>query len=341
MTVNNQQEMIFNTNKPKFIDLFAGIGGFRIGFEKAGYECVFSSEIDDDCREVYKNNFKDVPFGDITLIDTKKIPNFDILLAGFPCQPFSICGKKRGFEDIRGNLFFDICRIAYEKKPQVIVLENVKHLIHHDKGKTLSTILQKLEELQYTVSFELLNSKDFGLPQNRERIVIIASSKSIKFDFNLLEKKSPVKLESFLDQNDYFDYLPKNEYTLLKKYTVQKTGLIFVGYRNKNIWKTGIRPNTEHLSRVHRQPNRIYSVKGTHPTLPSQETSGRFFIYLPEQNEVRKLTISECYRIMGFPEKFQKSKSISAQYKQIGNSVCIPMIEAIAQQIKKQKLIRV
>lgn len=120
-----------------------------------------------------------------------------------------------------------------------------------------------------------------------------------------------MKLENFLDTNNNFEFLPKNEYTILEKYTIQKTGLIFVGYRNKNTWKTGVRPNTEHLSRVHRQPNRIYSIKGTHPTLPSQETSGRFFIYLPEKNKVRKLTISECYRIMGFPENFKKPKEMS------------------------------
>lgn len=148
-----------------------------------------------------------------------------------------------------------------------------------------------------------------------------------------------VKLKHFLDKKNNFEYLNKEEYTILEKYTVQKTGLIFIGYRNKNIWKKGIRPNTEHLSRVHRQPNRIYSVEGTHPTLPSQESSGRFFIYLPEENKVRKLTINECYRIMGFPDDFEKSDVLSDQYKQIGNSVCIPMIEEIAREIKNQGLL--
>lgn len=325
--------------KPKFIDLFAGIGGFRMGFENAGFECVFSSEKDEDCQRVYQNNFNEEPFPDVTLIDPSTLPTFDILLAGFPCQPFSICGKKQGFDDTRGTLFFDICRILSEKKPSVVVLENVKHLLHHDDGNTLSTILETLKNLGYQVSFRVLNSKDFGVPQNRERIIIVGHFFGKTFNFDMLKKTPMVKLRNFLDTTGEFEYLSPDEYTILDKYTVQKTGLIFIGYRNKNIWKKGIRENTEHLSRVHRQPNRIYSIDGTHPTLPSQESSGRFFIYIPEEKKVRKLTLNECYRIMGFPENFKRSNSIAAQYNQIGNSVCIPMMTEIALQIKEQGLI--
>ncbi len=322
----------------KFIDLFAGIGGFRKGFEDAGFKCVFTSEINPQCQQVYEANFGEKPSGDITTINPIDIPDFDILLGGFPCQPFSISGKKMGFEDTRGTLFFDICRIIEEKKPSVIVLENVKHLIHHDKKRTFKTILKALMNLGYNVNHKILNAKDFGLPQNRERIFIIAT-KNHYFDFTKLKRKKKTVLRDFLDKEGDFEFIDKSEYTLIDTPKNQESGLIFVGHRNKNIWKKGIRENTEHLSRVHRQPNRIYSVDGTHPTIPSQETAGRFFIYIPELDAVRKLTINECYKIMGFPPDFIKHPNTGEQYKQIGNSVAITVIRAIAESIKEQKLL--
>lgn len=318
----------------KFIDLFAGIGGFRLAFENAGLQCVFSCEVNKHCREVYTNNFKEIPFGDIQELNPEEIADFDVLVAGFPCQPFSICGKKRGFEDTRGTLFFDICRIIEIKQPKVIVLENVKHLIHHGTGNTLKVILASLRDLGYNVTYKILNAKDFGLPQHRERIFIIGT-KGKEFNFSNLKTKVTPKLRDFLDEGDDFEFLDKSEYTLIDSPRRQDSGLLFVGYRNKGIWKTGIRPNTEHLSRVHRQPNRIYSIDGTHPTLPSQETSGRFFIYIPEQDRVRKLSLKECYRIMGFPESFKSHGNVSESYKQIGNSICVPVAEAIAKEIFK------
>lgn len=319
----------------RFIDLFAGIGGFRMGFEKAGYKCVFSCEINQRCREVYSNNYQEIPWGDIREIHPQSLPDFDVLLAGFPCQPFSICGKKQGFEDTRGTLFFEICKIIAAKQPQVVVLENVKHLIHHDRGQTLRVIIQSLQNLNYHVNYQLLNAKDFGLPQNRERIIIMAA-KNRPFNFANFREKSPPALRYFLDQTGDFEFLSADEYTLIKEPKKQASGLIFVGYRNKGKWKTGVRPNTEHLSRVHRQTNRIYSIDGVHPTLPSQETSGRFFIYIPETNRVRKMTIRECYRIMGFPKTFKIDPNLGESYKQIGNSVPVPMVEAIAQEIIQQ-----
>lgn len=322
----------------KFIDLFAGIGGFRTGFEKEGFKCVFSCEIDKDCQKVYFENYGEKAEPDITQIDEKAIPDFDILLGGFPCQPFSISGKKKGFEDTRGTLFFDICKIIKEKNPSVVVLENVKHIIHHDQGNTIRVIISTLEDLGYITEMKVLNSKDFGLPQNRERIFIIAS-KNKSFDFSKLEKKSSLPLRHFLDKEGDFEYLSKDEYTLIENPKKQPSGLIFVGYRNKNIWKKGVRPNTLHLSRVHRQPNRIYSIDGYHPTIPSQETSGRFFIYIPEEDKVRKLTINECYRIMGFKDNFIKSSSNAERYKQIGNSVAINVIQELAKNIKEQGLL--
>lgn len=322
-----------------FIDLFAGIGGFRLAFEKAGYQCVYSCEINPACQEVYSQNFGDKPDNDVTKINHKNLSNFNVLTAGFPCQPFSICGKKEGFEDTRGTLFFNICEIIEAKKPDVIVLENVKHLIHHDQGKTLKIILLSLQNLGYQVTYKLLNAKDFSLPQNRERIIIIGTRKGLNsFNFDLLNIQQKVpKLSDFLDKKGNFEYLNPNEYTLIEYPTIQASGLIFIGYRNnKTIRKKGVRLNTYHLSRVHRQPNRIYSADGVHPTLSSQETSGRFFIYIPKENTVRKLTIQECYNIMGFPETFKMHSNLGECYKQIGNSIPIPMIYEIAKQLKEQ-----
>lgn len=316
-----------------FIDLFAGIGGFRLGLETAGGKCVFSSEIDKHCQSTYKDNFGKFPEGDISKIDANTIPDFDLLSAGFPCQPFSISGRQRGFDDIRGTLFFEILRIAKEKRPKVLLLENVKHLLHHDEGNTFKVMIERLKELNYFVSWEVLNASDFGVPQNRERIIIIASLEK-EFDFSNIQKKKKVIMEDFLDKEGDFEYLDEDEYTLLEDTTVQKSGLIFAGYRNKNIRKVGVRPNTEHLSRVHKQPNRIYSAKGVHPTLPSQEISGRFFILV--NGKVRKLTINECFRFMGFPENFKKSSPLAELYRQIGNSVCVPKVETLGKEIINQ-----
>ena len=319
----------------QFIDLFCGIGGIRLGLEQAGFHCTFSSDINTECQRTYAENFGDVPYGDIYEIDAAIVPNHSILTAGFPCQPFSICGKMGGFEDTRGTLFFEICRIIEAKQPNVVLLENVKHLMYHDKKRTFATILASLNELGYYTEWKVLNAAEYGVPQNRERIIIIAS-KNKPFDFSKIEKQLPKPvLLPFLDTEGNFEYM-KDSYTLIENPKVQeKSGLIFVGHRNKPIRKVGVRPGTEHLSRVHKQPNRIYSAMGIHPTLPSQETSGRFWILTPD-NEVRKLTINECFRIMGFPNNFKRPSSIGEQYKQIGNSVCVPMIHAVAKEIKNQ-----
>lgn len=325
----------------KFIDLFCGIGGFRIGFERNGGKCVFSSDFNEHVQKTYELNFGEKPFGDITKVNPKSIPNFDVLLGGFPCQPFSISGKKLGFEDTRGTLFFDICRIIKEKTPKVIVLENVQHLINHNKKRTFKVILQTIKDLGYNVNFKILNSIDFGVPQNRERIFIIGTKYGF-FDFELMKSQKSKPLKYFLDKKGDFEYLGKSEYTLLDESLIKKqkdSGLIFCGYRNKNGFQKGIRPNSLHLNRVHRQPNRIYSVEGYHPTIPSQETSGRFFIYLPLEDKVRKLTLNECYRIMGFPDDYIKSPNVGERYKQIGNSVCVNITEKISKQIIDQGLL--
>lgn len=317
-----------------FIDLFAGIGGFRIPMQELNGKCVFTSEFNYWAQRSYEHNFGEVPFGDITKLDLNIVPKHEVLTAGFPCQPFSISGKMKGFEDTRGTLIYNVFQIIEKRLPKVVFLENVKHLIHHDKGNTLKTILKDLEQLGYKTSWKLLNASDFGVPQNRERIIIIGH-KTNKFDFSKLKTKPKPILKDFLDQDVNFEYL-NEPYTILTDYKVQESGLIFIGHRNKLIRKAGVRPGTEHLSRVHKQPNRIYSTEGLHPALPSQESSGRFWIY--DKGDVRKLTINECYKIMGFPEKFIKIDNLGESYRQIGNSVCIPMIKEISKQIKAQLL---
>ena len=327
------------SGKMEFIDLFAGIGGIRIALERNGFNCVFSSEWDKDCADTYEANFRERPNGDITKINEKEIPDHHILAGGFPCQAFSSAGLQKGFEDTRGTLFFDILRIVKERKPEIILLENVKNLKYHDKGNTLKIIIKHLEELDYFVKWDILNAKDFGVPQNRERIIVIAS-KTKPFNFRKIEKiNNEIKIKDILeDENDDMKFLEGAEYTLINKEHIKKqpSGLIFVGYRNKPIRKRGARPNTEHLSRVHKQCNRIYSSDGTHPTISSSELAGRYHIL--NNGKVRKLTINECYRLMGFPDDFKKVDSNGGRYKQIGNSVAIPMIEAVVKEIKRQLL---
>ena len=319
----------------RFIDLFCGIGGIRLGMEKAGFTCVFSCDINDECKKTYRANFDEMPYGDIAEITAAELPQYDVLCAGFPCQPFSASGKLKGFEDARGTVFFDICRIVQETTPKVILLENVKNLIYHDKRRTLAIILEKLTELGYNHKWRLLNAIDFGVPQNRERIIIVAT-RSVAFDFDKVRIANRTVLDDFLDEDGDFDYLDANEFTVIDNpITQKKSGLCFVGYRNKPIRKAGVRPGTEHLSRVHRQTNRIHSTAGTIPTLTSQETSGRYFVMQPN-GRVRKLTLDECFRIMGFPEDFKRISVTTEQYRQMGNSVCIPMISAIADSIKEQ-----
>lgn len=318
-----------------FIDLFAGIGGFRLGLQAVGGRCLFSSEINEAAQEVYDENYGERPHGDITLAEVQEqVPGkFDVLAAGFPCQPFSISGKMRGFQDTRGTLIYEVFKLLDAHQPPVVLLENVKHLRYHDGGKTLRVILDVLTSLGYQASCEVLNAVNFGVPQNRERLIIVGI-RGMRFDFfNLRHKRMAPVLEDFLDSQGPFEYL-EEPFTLIDSPHQQPSGLIFAGYRNKAIRKRGVRPDTLERSRVHKQPNRIYDAHGVHPALPSQETSGRFWILVDGQ--VRKLTLNECYRIMGFPSEFRRAKAVSEQYRQIGNSVCVPMVEAIMGEILKQ-----
>lgn len=320
-----------------FIDLFCGIGGFRLALESLGAQCVFSAEINPHACQMYEANFADNPYCDITKLESKSIPDFDILCAGFPCQAFSKAGKQKGFEDARGTLFFDICRIAEEKKPKVLLLENVKNLKSHDSGNTFKVIQDTIQNLGYQLSYQILSARHFSVHQHRERIILVAirNDLALTFDFSHIQLSFISSMRDFLDV-DKHSYLSPDEYTLLenKHLKVQSSGLIFCGYRNKNMRINGVLPGTSHLSRSHKQFNRIYHINGIHPTLSSQEASGRYFIY--DGVGVRKLTLAECYRFMGFPETFIKLGSQANLYARIGNSVCVPMIKAVYLEIIRQ-----
>lgn len=319
----------------RFIDLFAGIGGFRLGFEQAGFQCVFSSEVDKACRDVYESNFGDCPCGDIREVVAEQIPDFDVLCAGFPCQPFSKSGLLRGFDDVRGTLFYEILRIVKIKNPSAVVLENVANLLRHDSGKTFEVIKRLLVEQGYSFSYALLNSKDFGLAQNRERLVMVALRNSV-FDFDkVVRVKESVYLRDILDGQPNEPYLEKGTYTLLGAEQVHNSmnGLRFCGYLNKNVRNRGVNQEMLHLSRTHRQSNRIYSADGLCPTLVSSDSCGRYYIHISESDAVRKLTVSEWYKLMGFPVDFTYSTVKGTAFKQCGNSVAVPMIRAVAESL--------
>lgn len=320
----------------RFIDLFAGIGGFRLGFERAGFKCVYSCEIDEKAATVYEKNFGDNPLGDITKIKGPELPEFEILLAGFSCQPFSIAGERKGFSDKeRGTLFFDILRIVQAKKPKVIVLENVKNLLSIDSGESFKLIKRSLEKEDYIVTYKVLNAKDFGVAQNRERLIIVATLRGVgSFNFNQLNKMDTIKLKDILKKDGEMEYLSTHEYTIIESPKVQKTGIIFSGYlKDKNLRSRGVDQSKVHLSRVHKQFNRIYSEDGIMCTLMAQESSGRYWVQTTKG--VRKLTRDECKLLMGFPEEFIIEGNQKDYYRFIGNSIVVPMVEEIAKVIKE------
>lgn len=294
----------------KFIDLFAGIGGIRLGFEDVFDECVFSSEWDKYAQITYEANFGDKPSGDITKIDEKEIPNFDILLAGFPCQPFSSVGLKRGFEDTRGTLFFNIAKIINYHKPKVVFLENVKGLKSNNNGSTFKTIINALEEMGYSVYSKVLNAKDFSVPQNRERIYIVAFLDDVDFSF-------PEPFFKEVKVIDILEYPVGDEFyfTKLKNYEKMKAGVT----KSHSIyqWTRG---------------GVVQLKSGLCPTLKASQGD---IPLVKDEKDIRKLTPRECARLQGIPDSFVFPVSNAQAYKQIGNSVCIPVIRALAEQIKK------
>lgn len=331
----------------KFIDLFCGIGGFHSAIRNVleNSECVYACDIDANARETYKTNYGIEPDLDIKKVDVKKIPNFDMLCGGFPCQSFSVAQWKddKGFDDPRGTLFFDILKIIDEHNPSIVLLENVANLVRFDKGQALKVIVSSLVDRGYFVSYEILNAKDFGIPQNRERVYFVATKEKIFDMSNLKQRTSTVTLQQILDNNIPDDaWFTPEQFTLLETTQVKsqdKSGLRFVGYVNGALRKKGAVENTEHLSRVHRQINRIYSSNGTHPTLSASETSGRYCIFDENKKKVRKLTLNECYKLMSFPETFTKHTNSGHAYHQIGNSVCVKVVESIIQELVNQEFL--
>ena len=294
-----------------FIDLFAGIGGFRLALESLGANCVYSCEWEKNAQETYKANFGDTPDGDITKVNEKNIPDHDILCAGFPCQAFSISGKKRGFADTRGTLFFDVARIVREKKPKAVIMENVKNLVTHDSGSTFQTIINTMKHIGYNVYHQILNPTEYGIPQKRERVYIVAIRKDIDTKRFRFPEPNGIRrhVEDILDQPLESD----NDST---PYSDNPIRVDTVGHG--------------------RQGERIYSVKGTAITLSANgggmfaNTGGYMINGVP-----RKLTITEAARLMGFPEDFKFIASAHQTYKQIGNAVIVDMIQLIAMQVSK------
>ena len=295
--------------KFRFIDLFAGIGGIRLGFESVGGKCVFSSESDKYAQDTYEANFGERPHGDITQIKPQTIPEHDILLAGFPCQAFSICGDQQGFLDTRGTLFFNIEEILRIKRPYAFLLENVKNLKSHDKGRTFKTIISHLENLGYYIHHTVLNSLDFGIPQKRERTFIVGFRDNIKFSFPKPLDTKP-NLASIIENDCEVDerYFASS--------TIRKNRLAKVkqNYPTPSIWHENKSGNISALE---------YSCA---------LRAGASYNYLLV-NGIRRLTPKELLRLQGFPDDFKIVVPYTQIRKQTGNSVTIPVIKAVARQM--------
>ncbi len=292
----------------KFIDLFCGIGGFRLAIERAfqnteyQVECVFSSDIDSSARETYEANFGDIPSGDITKISEYNIPDFDVLLAGFPCQPFSIIGDGMGFDDIRGTLFFDIARILKEKRPRAFVLENVKQLVSHDEGKSLKRIIRTLEKMGYAVDFRVLNALDYGLPQKRERVFIVGILDGGFFSW-------PAKLAKYTPLSKILEKDVDPKFYASERIT-QKRHAQHVAQHHPSIW---------HENKAGNICSYPYSCA---------LRAGASYNYLLVNGD-RRLTPREMLRLQGFPDTFKVVVSDGEIRKQAGNSLPVNAAAAV------------
>ncbi len=317
----------FDIKKAKFIDLFAGIGGFRIALESFGLQSVYTSEWDKYAQITFKENFGEIPDGDITKVNESDIPSHNILCAGFPCQAFSISGKQRGFEDTRGTLFFDIARIAKHHKPEVLFLENVKNFEKHNNGETLNVIKKTLDEIGYNVFHKVINASQYGAPTARKRIYFVCFRKDLginNYSFPLPTNKH-IKLKDFLEPD-------KNT----KKYIIERDDIkihntkiaqdIFNNYPLKPIRVGTLNGGG--------QGERIYSDLGHAVTFSAYgggagSKTGAYLI----NNKVRKLSPRECARVMGFPEDFKIPVPDTQAYKQFGNSVVVPVLKKVFEKI--------
>ena len=307
-----------------FIDLFAGLGGFRLALESLGARCVYSSEWDKQAQNVYQENFGERPNGDITQVDEKSIPDHDICCAGFPCQAFSISGKMRGFEDSRGTLFFDVARIVKEKKSKVVFMENVRNFARHDGGRTIKVVQNTMEGLGYSFNWKVLSALDYGVPQRRERVYMVCFRKDL-FDGTDFEFPKPFPLtrhvEDFLledspetaalyDERYPMTFNPKKK----DKYSAKAIKLAIVN-------KGG-------------QGERVYSTKGIAVTLSAYgggvfAKTGGYLV----NGRPRRLHPRECARLMGYPDSYKMSKRPNQAYKQFGNSVVVDVLQYIGLQI--------
>jgi DNA (cytosine-5)-methyltransferase 1 len=298
-----------------FIDLFAGVGGMRLGFESAGGKCVFSSEWDPNCQKTYEANFGVLPDGDITQIEVDEVPPCDVILAGFPCQPFSSIGKRAGFEHpTQGTLFYDVLRLVEGLRPKAFLLENVVGLVNHDKGNTFRIIQESLIELGYELTYQILDSADFGLPQHRKRIYIVGFDKRV------------------YKENINFTWPEANG----KRADIGQ----FV--------ETGV---TDRSISLHLQKSYIYKIEDGRPQVISPLTKGPVKTLVASYHKIQRLTgtfvadgptglrlltESECKAIMGFPKNFKIPVSRTQMYRQMGNSVAVPVIKQIAKAIAVQ-----
>ena len=304
----------------RYIDLFCGIGGFRIASDNSSNElgisskCVFSSDIDFEAQDTYEANFGHRPFGDITEIATSEIPDHEVLFGGFPCQAFSIIGEMKGFSDARGTLFFEIARILESKRPRALVLENVKQLRSHDKGRTLSTILKILDDIGYWVDYRVLNALDFGLPQKRERIVIVGflDESHRRFSWPTSSLSPPKSLEEILedDQKVELSYFASDKIRKSRRAAVKGKSLP----SGRSIWHENKSGNISSLP---------YSCA---------LRAGASYNYLLVDG-IRRLTMREMLRLQGFPDDFKIVCGYSATRKQAGNSVPVPMIQSVITQV--------
>lgn len=311
----------------KFIDLFSGIGGMRLAFENEGATCVFSSEIDKFAQQTYKANFGEKPVGDVTLINANNIPDHDILLAGFPCQPFSLAGvsrnnylkKEHGFLDkTRGTLFFEIARIIKYKQPKILLLENVKNLKYHDKGKTFKIILDTLTNLGYNNSYAILNSKHF-VPQNRERIFIVSLHKQI---FNDTYFTFPTLPNTTYKIKDILEPVVNPKYTL-----------------SEHFWDYLQEYKKKHQAKGNGFGYGLVDVNGISRTLLQRYYKDGSEILIPQNNlPPRRLTPRECARLQGFPDTFQIPVSDTQAYRQFGNSVTVPLVQYLAKFILQKEI---
>lgn len=293
----------------RYIDLFCGIGGFRLGFEQACKEhdiipeCVFSSDIDPHCQVAYEHNFGELPEGDITQISENDIPDHDVLLAGFPCQAFSIIGQMKGFEDTRGTLFFDIARILNEKKPKAFILENVKQLVGHNNGITLRVILKSLKNIGYHVQYSVLNALNYGLPQKRERVIIVGHREPILFNFPSPQRNyKPLSelLETYVDEKHY-----------ASEYIRSKRKLKHTSSYPLSIW---------HENKSGNICSYPYSCA---------LRAGASYNYLLVNGE-RRLTSREMLRLQGFPDSYEIVVADGQLRKQAGNAVPVNIVTSVA-----------